>query len=67
VIVARGDRLDDLWFETWSTPFERGVVYYFNSMVWQVGIFGGLAESLDHESRVAGFQSRGWTSSGFSW
>jgi hypothetical protein len=53
--VAGSSRLDGLCFETWSRPSRQGVVDYCSSVVWQVGSFGGLAESLDHSSMLCGF------------
>jgi hypothetical protein len=52
--VVGGNKLDGLWFETWSRPSRRGVVGYCNLVVWQVGSFGGLAESPDHNSMLCG-------------
>jgi hypothetical protein len=54
VTVAGGNRLDGLWFETWSRLSRQGVVDYCISVVWQVGSSGGLAESPDHNSMLCG-------------
>jgi hypothetical protein len=54
VTVAGGSRLDGLWFETWSRSFRPGVVDYCSLVVWQVGSFGGLAESSVHNSMLCG-------------
>jgi hypothetical protein len=44
-MVVGGNRLDGLWFETWSRFSIRGFVDYCISMVWHVGSFSGLSES----------------------
>jgi hypothetical protein len=51
-MVVGGNRLDGLRFETWSRPSIRGVVDYCSSVVWQVGSYSGLAESLDHNNML---------------
>jgi hypothetical protein len=52
VTVAGGNKLDGLWFETWSRLSRRGVVDYCSSVVWQVGSSGGLVESLGSQQYV---------------
>jgi hypothetical protein len=54
VTVAGGNRLDDLWFETWSKLSKQGVVNYCSLVVWQDGSSGGLVKSLDHRNMLCG-------------
>jgi hypothetical protein len=54
VIVAGGNRLNGLWFETWSRSFRKGVVGYCSSIVWQVGSFGGLEKILVCKNMLCG-------------
>jgi hypothetical protein len=58
--VAGSNKLDGLWFETWSRPFRRGVVDYCSLVVWQVGSFGGLAESSVCNSMLCGGLPTPW-------
>jgi hypothetical protein len=68
MIVVGGNMLDGLWFETWRKLYRRGFLDYCSSVVWQVGSFGGLVESPNHNNMLCGrFQPYGWTSNGFSW
>jgi hypothetical protein len=60
VSVAGGNMIDGPWFETWSRHFIQGVVGYCNSTVWQVGSFGGLAESLVRNSMLFGGLQTPW-------
>jgi hypothetical protein len=59
-MVASGNKLDGLWFETWSRLSIQGIVNYCSSVVWQVGSSGGLVESLDHSSMLCGRLSTLW-------
>jgi hypothetical protein len=60
VTVAGGNVLEALCIETWIRLSKRGVVGYCISMVWRVGSFGGLAESLYHNSMLCGIFPTLW-------
>jgi hypothetical protein len=60
VTFGGGNRLDGVWFETWSRLSRRGVFDYSSSVVWWVGSSGGLAESPDQNNMLCGIFPTLW-------
>jgi hypothetical protein len=68
MIVVGGNKLDGLWFETWSRPSIQGVLDYCISMVWKDGSSGGLVENpIKIVCCVVDFQPCEWTFNELSW
>jgi hypothetical protein len=58
-MVAGGNMLDDLWFETWRKPSRHIIVDYCSSVVWQDGSSGRL-KSPGHNNMLCGGLPTQW-------